>query len=305
MPPPSSSTVCHAPRRVAGEPSELETVFVAASIRECAPAALAHLVQIYPREAAGRRHPIGPLPVVVGRAVDCPARCLDESVSRPHARIERGPDGAYSVTDLGSRNGSFVNEVRVGACPLRDGDTLRLGNAVFRFLAPGDVEAGYHEELHRRATLDPLTGIPDRRALGDCLGRAVVEAARLRRPLSVAILDVDHFKAVNDRFGHAAGDAALRAVAAAVAGTVRQTDTLARYVGEEFALVLPDTDPAQAWECSERARRAVAARPLDFGGQSRAVSVSVSVGAAGFPVGERLSPDELLGPASGTIPLAG
>ncbi len=279
--------------REGGTPLAPDTAFVTALTRGCANLSQAHLVQIHPRDSAlGNRYVVGHLPVVIGREAECTVPCQDQSVSRTHARVERRPDGRYQVSDLGSRNGTFVNNSPARVQILGDGDNLQVGSTVFRFLAPGNVEASYHEEINRLAALDPLTGLHNRRALADCLAREVTAATRHRRPLSVAMFDIDHFKAVNDRLGHAAGDLAIKALVATVAALARKEDLLARYGGEEFVLVLPDVGPEQAHKCGERARAAVAAQPFAFEGRS--YSITVSVGVAGFRGGEWLLPSELV-----------
>ena len=106
----------------------------------------------------------------------------DPSVSRTHARVE-AIDGEYRITDLGSRNGTFVNHARVTSAVLGDGDYVRVGGSIYRFLAGGNIEAGYHEEIHRLAVTDPLTGLPNRRALMEFLDRELERARRWRRSL--------------------------------------------------------------------------------------------------------------------------
>src|SRR5204862_6793913 len=126
-------------------------------------------------------------------------------------------DGRYHVTDLGSTNGTFVNNVPRADSPLADGDYLRIGNCIYRFLASGNLEAEYHEEIYRLTVLDGLTGVPNRRFFEEFVERQVVRAVRHKRPLALALMDIDHFKQVNDRMGHLAGDLTLRQVAAVAA----------------------------------------------------------------------------------------
>jgi hypothetical protein len=174
--------------------------------RAPSPVADASLVYIYPKAPQiGRRYPVSLHPVTIGRAVDCAVSVADSSVSRYHARIELGPDGRHAVTDLGSTNGTFVNDVRAAAAPLGDGDYLRVGNCIYKYLAGGNVEAEYHEEIYRLTVMDPLTGIHNRRYLMEVLKREVARSVRHRRPLALALIDVDHFKRVNDQLGHVAG----------------------------------------------------------------------------------------------------
>src|SRR5438874_1467773 len=114
-----------------------------------------------------------------------------------------------------------------------------------------------YEQAERLATTDGLTGLMSRRALAAQLTARVREAQRYRRPLSLLLVDVDHFKKVNDTHGHPAGDAVLRGVAAVARAQARETDVVARYGGEEMALVLPETDAAGARAIAERLREAV------------------------------------------------
>jgi diguanylate cyclase (GGDEF)-like protein/PAS domain S-box-containing protein len=131
--------------------------------------------------------------------------------------------------------------------------------------------------LHALATTDRLTGVKNRGAFNDKLAEAFDRAVRYERPLSVILLDVDHFKPFNDTFGHPAGDGVLQRVAAHLQDTVRGTDTVARYGGEEFAVVLPDTDHAGAMVLAERLRRAVAGGSWE----KRPVTISVGVSTLG------------------------
>lgn len=140
-------------------------------------------------------------------------------------------------------------------------------------------------EIERLATSDPLTGLPNRRVLDGVLAREVARSRRSGTPLSVALLDVDHFKDVNDRHGHPVGDAVLCELATALQTTIRPESVVARYGGEEFAVVLPDATPVEAVAAGERLRSAAAT--------VEAVSVTVSVGVAALDDG-MAGPDELV-----------
>src|SRR6476469_3074216 len=146
------------------------------------------VVHIYPKGSLlGRRYPLGDGSVLIGRNEDCLVQNTDASVSRYHARVELR-DGTYHVTDLGSTNGTFVNNVPRTDWPLDDGDYLRIGNCIYRFLAGGNVEAEYHEEIYRLTILDGLTQIHNGRYLNEFLAREVVRSQRHDRPLSVLAL---------------------------------------------------------------------------------------------------------------------
>jgi diguanylate cyclase (GGDEF)-like protein len=258
------------------------------------------LVHIYPPGAeAGRRYPLSERPLLIGRAEDRDIVIDDPNVSRRHARIAPA-EGGHAVEDLGSTNGTFVNDEPVGGIrTLGDGDYLRVGGRLYRYLAGGNVEAEYHEEIYRLTIVDGLTGLPNRRALDEFLAREVARSARHRRPLSVVLLDVDRFKAVNDTRGHLCGDAALRAVAEALRGVAREEDICARYGGEEFALVLAEADHDAALAAAERARAAVERQAVRFDGEE--VWVTVSAGVATTYGEADTSPAQLLFVADGRL----
>jgi len=235
------------------------------------------LVHIYPPgPSLGSCYALGDSPVVLGRGDACEIQARDGSVSRIHARIEPGDDG-YHVADLGSTNGTFVNDAAVTAQPLCNGDYLRVGSRIYRFLAGGNIEAQYHEESYRLTILDGLTGIHNNRYLLEFLERELARAQRHCRPLAVVLFDLDFFKAVNDRWGHLAGDAVLRELAAVVKPTTRKTDLFARFAGEEFALVLPETAKDQALGAAERVRGLVEGHPFWIDGQAQRVTISGGV----------------------------
>lgn len=236
------------------------------------------LVHIYPTGGSmGLRYPLGDAAVVLGRDEGCDIRINDYSVSRRHARIERHGD-VYRAVDLQSTNGTFVNDVPASSRELRDGDYLRVGNCIYRFLAGGNVEAEYHEEIYRLTIIDALTGLHNKRAMLDFLDREVARTNRHRRPMAVLMIDVDFFKRVNDERGHLCGDQALREVANVIKANVRREDLCARYGGEEFALILVEANHQGAVELAERVRELVEQHRVVFEGRSFNVTISVGVG---------------------------
>lgn len=146
------------------------------------------------------------------------------------------------------------------------------------------------EELRHLATIDPLTGALNRRSLAGRARHEMAEAARHKHPISLLLIDLDHFKGINDGFGHAAGDDVLRAVTSAVRAGLRETDALSRQGGEEFAVLLPHADRESAAAGAERLRRAIEQLRLPAPLQEQ--SVTVSIGVAQWAEGETL--DELL-----------
>jgi two-component system, cell cycle response regulator len=250
------------------------------------------VVHIYPTgPGMGTRYPLGDTPMVLGRGNDCDIRINDHSVSRRHARIQPAADGYYAV-DLQSTNGTFVNDVAASICKLKDGDYLRVGNCIYRFLGGGNVEAEYHEEIYRLTIIDALTDIHNKRYLLDFLDRELARSARYGRPLALILFDIDRFKVVNDEMGHLCGDFTLRELAACVRGVVRKEELFARYGGEEFALVLPETPLDAALAAAERVRNRVAGHSFQYEGKKYSVTVSLGVAVtAGDP---SLSPAELI-----------
>jgi diguanylate cyclase (GGDEF)-like protein len=260
------------------------------------------LVHIYPTgPAMGSRFRLGDVPLVIGRDADCDICIRDESVSRRHASIH--PDGdAYRIRDLQSTNGTFVNDVRVTVQKLKDGDYLHIGNCICRYLAGGNVETQYHEEIHRLTIIDALTDVYNRRYFQEYLSHELASSTRYRRCLALAIFDVDFFKQVNDRLGHLGGDYTLRELAGYVKKNVRATDIFARYGGEEFALVMPDTNRGQAVRCVERLRQLVADHPFRFNEHVYPVTVSAGVGA--FAGEDWMTTRELISEADAKLLLA-
>jgi diguanylate cyclase (GGDEF)-like protein len=237
----------------------------------------ASLILIYGAPDLGKRFPLT-RESTVGRDEGNEIRIDLSFVSRQHARFRRY-DGAWHVTDLGSRNGTHVNgRPAAGEVPLVNGDQVRIGGAIFKYLEGGNVEALFHEEIYRLTIFDALTKIANKRHFLDFLEREIARARRYGSPLALAMLDIDHFKALNDGHGHQAGDQVLEQFAAVLSRPVRREQLLARYGGEEFALVLPELDPPQVLAFCEAERQHVADEAFSW--QGKRLSVTVSIGAA-------------------------
>lgn len=169
-------------------------------------------------------------------------------------------------------------------CYFMQGIARRVVEGIRLQLANAALAAQLGEALaamQQQAATDGLTGLPNRRSLDALMDAQLAMAQREGRPFSVLMLDLDHFKAVNDTHGHAVGDAALRGFAQRIQGQLRRSDVCARYGGEEFCVVLPGTAAALALDTGERLRLAVAGAPLAPG-----VAVTVSVGTATWRTGD-------------------
>ena len=199
-----------------------------------------------------------------GRSHENTVRFSDLSVSRRHAALVVDAVGDIWLTDLNSTNSTFLNDGRVAPhVPhrLHDGDRVRLGSSVvLKFVRLDPCDEQFQRELFERTVRDPLTGLYNRTFFLDQIGPLADLGASRGQGLAVLMLDVDHFKRVNDALGHDAGDAVLREVAAVLRESTRGEDLVARYGGEEFVAALPVASPAQATERAERIRAALAAR---------------------------------------------
>jgi two-component system cell cycle response regulator len=250
------------------------------------------LVHIYPTgPGMGARFPLSENPLVIGRGVDCEIRINDHSVSRRHARIQPGALGHCAV-DLESTNGTFVNDIPASMHRLKDGDYLRVGNCIYRFLAGGNVEAEYHEEIYRLTIIDALTDIYNKRYLMEFLDRELARSARYHRPLTLILFDIDLFKSINDEHGHLGGDFTLRELAACVKALVRKEELFARYGGEEFVVVLPESSLEAGLSVSERLRGMVENHAFQFEG--KCYHITISLGIACTQGEEVLTPTELV-----------
>jgi two-component system, cell cycle response regulator len=235
------------------------------------------LVLIYPPGPdMGKRFPLSKDEIVLGRGGDCDIQVDRDSVSRKHARVFRTGDD-WLIEDLNSTNGSYVNDVPIQRSPLRDNDYLKIGAAIFKFLSGTGVEASYHEEIYRMTIIDGLTGTHNKRYFLEFLEREIARCARFRRPLSLLMFDIDHFKQINDTHGHLTGDFVLKEMSRRLMGKVRKEQLMARYGGEEFAAVLPETDNVGAMQFAEKIRQIVAAEPFEYEGDRVNVTVSVGV----------------------------
>ena len=261
------------------DPPDVTIVHDAAAIRPLkGEAGVSSLVVIY-GEYLGRRFEIAQAPLTLGRSPECTIQLADDSVSRQHCRVSPGPDGVVLV-DNGSTNGTYVNGTAVSARHLRDGDRIQVGRSIFKFLTGSNIEQAYHEEIYRLKTTDGLTGANNKRAFDEELQREFHRYMRYNRPLVLIMLDIDHFKNVNDTFGHLAGDRVLSELGKLIGGAVRSEDTFCRYGGEEFALLLPETELADGVRFAEKLRAAVAATRFEFDGLAIPVTISGGVAEA-------------------------
>lgn len=233
------------------------------------------LVQIYPTNILAGLVKLNGT-VTLGRDSDNTVHLPDASVSRHHARLELIGE-RFQLTDLGSTNGTFVDDHRVTQCELHGEETIRIGSFIFKFLPAGGIEAHYHATVYSAMTRDGLTGAFNKSFLLDALDHEIARSYRSLRPLSVLIMDLDHFKKINDTYGHLVGDEVLREFARRLDNCRRQDDLLCRYGGEEFVLILSETQLSDAMPLAERCLKAVGDTP--FSTSAGEIAVTVSIGA--------------------------
>lgn len=247
------------------------------ALEELAFETTACLLQIHPVEIESGLVSLDRFPFVIGRDSGCDLPLNDPSVSRRHAVIER-TRGSCAIMDCGSTNGVFVNERTVHSQELRAGDQIRIGNRILKFMTSDNIEVQYHETVYSMMTRDSLTGVFNKRYFLESLQRELHRSARHQRPLSLLLFDIDHFKSINDRFGHLAGDDVLRQLGQRVGGELPEDQILARYGGEEFAVILAETSLTDAVAIAERCRDAIAATVFET--SAGPLPVTISIGAA-------------------------
>jgi len=212
----------------------------------------------------------------IGRSETADIFLEDWAISRRH--VDLVVKGQRVVLyDLGSTNGTYVNAERVAKRELLSGDMIRIGQTVLKYISAASAEEHYHDEIYHRITRDALTGVFNRTYFLTALSRELSRAQRHHRMLSLIFFDIDRFKGINDTLGHLAGDYVLKEVASIVGANLRDEDVLARYGGDEFAIILTDTDADGARQVCEKLGGLVQTHPFLFAGS--AIHITISVGA--------------------------
>jgi len=234
------------------------------------------IVVIYGAEL-GRKYNIEGREMTIGRATTNDICVSQDSVSRTHATVMIDEAGV-KIRDNESTNGTYVNDHKIHEAYLKDGDLIKVGRSIFKFLTGDNIESSYHEEIYRLSTVDGLTQIFNKRYFVETLERELSRARRYDRPLALMMFDIDHFKRCNDTYGHRAGDHVLRHMADIVRQRARKVDVVARYGGEEFAVILPEIDELGAAQFAETVREMVEQEEFSFEG--RRIPLTISIGVA-------------------------
>jgi diguanylate cyclase (GGDEF)-like protein len=231
-------------------------------------------------ESLGQMFHIEQAEVVIGRGVDSDIRLQDDGVSRRHARIMQA-QGELCIEDLKSANGTLLNGDRIRSAVLRDGDKIQMGSTtILKFTYADELEENFRQRMYDAALYDPLTKACNKRHFMHRLETEVSYAKRHATPLTLLMLDIDHFKKINDDYGHPVGDHVLATLGQIVNGNLRTEDVFARYGGEEFAVLCRATTADNALALAERLRTQIAGHTFKHHG--RALPVTVSIGVASW-----------------------
>ena len=233
-----------------------------------------------PAGYVGKQWPLDKGDLIIGRSMTSSIFVDDRSVSKSHAKISITAGDVY-ILDLESTNRTVVNSDTVPSLvPLKlaNNDQIKTGNVLFKFLEGGSMEAHAMEHLQTKSEKDPLTGAFNKGALNMRGAESFKRAKLLKVPMTIAVFDIDHFKKVNDTYGHPAGDYVLKELAQVI-GTklIRLDDFFARYGGEEFVVVLFGSNLVQGAEIGERFRATLEGHPFKFQGASLPITISVGV----------------------------
>ncbi|MCK6595749.1 MAG: GGDEF domain-containing protein [Bacteriovoracaceae bacterium] len=216
--------------------------------------------------------------VSVGRSADNTIPLDFNGISRYHFKLNA--DGAeYVLEDLGSKNGTFLNNKKVeGTTKLNKGDIIKIGAIALKYLPKGDTERLTYDKLNMEANTDKHTGCFNKGYFNNKINLEVNKSKVTGEPLSLIVFDLDHFKKLNDSFGHDAGDFVLKEMAALIRNNgIRENDIFARYGGEEFVILLPKTNIKQSFEIAERLRKLIETKEFIYDGKRLPVTASIGV----------------------------
>ena len=229
--------------------------------------------------------------VILGRAHEADVRINDKNISRQHAKINTIYDSEkktteYVVTDLHSRNGTLLNGQKISREKLQNGDKISIGDHILRFELLDEIDREYHRQIHRLLSHDDLTGLLSSRSFFSELRREAGRAKTENRPFCVLMMDIDHFKKVNDTYGHLTGSKTLEEIGLCITQNLRSGDVAARFGGDEFAAFLLDAELTQALVAADRIRSEIEKHEFSVvrqGKFAKAHRVTISIGIAAFP----------------------
>jgi two-component system cell cycle response regulator len=211
----------------------------------------------------GKEIPLLHREITLGRGDDCDIVIADPAVSRKHLQIScrkivkksESPKIKVVLKDLNSKNGTLVNYSLINKTVLQSGDKIILGRVILKYEQRDLAEQQFFDEIYRLATVDNLTALNNKATITRILLDEIACSVRDQRSVSVVLLDIDNFKSMNDIYGHLKGDRILQSVAELILGSVRRRDKVGRFGGDEFLIVLPETEGKGAVRIAERIRK--------------------------------------------------
>ncbi len=195
--------------------------------------------------------------VTIGREPNNTIQIEDEAVSRTHTRVFY-ENNQWLIEDQNSTNGTFINFKRIQKQEIKNSDVISIGKTVFKFIREDNLESAYYREIYELSTKDGLTNLANKRYFNELLTKEISRVKRHQDTFSIMMMDIDHFKKVNDQYGHPAGDYVLKQIADILQGNVRQEDLLARFGGEEFICLLTNAKVKAGAKIAEKMRQLVA-----------------------------------------------
>ena len=248
----------------------------------------------------GREMEVTGAEMVIGRAANLNASIPVPSISRQHARIIRvtsNDTNYYEIVDLGSMNGTRVNNMSVESCRLSNGDRIQMGDVLLRFVLRDAVDERYHREVHRLINYDQLTGLLKHAAFKQQLEEDIKKNDE-SAVFALAMTDLDGLKKVNDSYGHAAGAMIVREMGQMIRDTLRPDDRGGLFGGDETMLFFPNTTLEEAKAIAEQIRLTVEARVFEMNGHR--FQVTISQGLAEWPKHGK-SMESILGSADAAL----
>lgn len=247
------------------------------------PKARVPAIILYDGDEIGGLHSLTREETIIGRTAGCDIVIPESRVSRRHALIRRLQPGSdeFEIVDLGSTNGTFLEGARVERAILQNGDKVGIGGRILSFALLDKADLAYQSRIVQMIHVDELTGLLTKRSLYRALETELVRAQRYRHPVSLLMMDLDHFKGVNDTYGHLVGSQCLSDVGLLIRESTRETDVSGRYGGEEFITFLPESDTAAALIVAERIRETMEKRHFRYG--DLVYRVRISIGIATWP----------------------
>ncbi len=238
-------------------------------------------VILYDGDEIGGLHTLTREETVIGRTAGADIVIPDPRVSRRHACIRKNGEGSFEVVDLGSRDGTFLDGERVRQAPLQNGSKVGIGGRILKFSLLDRSDVAYQARIVQMIHVDELTGLLTKRSFYRALETEIIRTERYEHPLAVLMMDLDHFKRINDTFGHLVGSQCLAEVGRLIRESTRVIDVNGRYGGEEFVSFLPETDTSAALVVAERIRETLGARQFHY--RDLAYNVRISIGIAIMP----------------------